>query len=90
MSVYAEVNHGRWIARCPKCSSAELARGARFECREQYGGCGHIDEIVYPSERAEIERALEGRLKHNRNWLPGEPPNLLHAENIEHAHEVRP
>jgi len=85
--LYAEINWGRWIVRCPVCMSAEevVYGEKKFRCRDEYGGCGHVETISYPSERAEIEDALSERAKQNRNWVPGESVAALHAENIEHG-----
>lgn len=80
--MFAELNHGRWIVRCPKCPNAELA-SERFRCSE----CGAAGRVVWPEDRTEIERLTLVRPTVNRNWSPGESVALLAAENLEH--EVR-
>lgn len=81
--MFAELNHGRWIVKCPECPSAERATTDRFHCTE----CGVSGRVVWPAERAEIERLTLVRPTENRNWTPGESTDLLVADNLEH--EVR-
>jgi len=94
--VYAEVNHGRWLVRCPYCLGAELvyppepgrrrAEKTFFcrSCKNQSNG-GRPLPVTWPEEMNEIENILAGRPNAaNRNWRPGESLALLHAENIEH------
>lgn len=92
-------NWGRWVADCPveHCGNAErfgkdprsgvvggLSRG-RFECQEEYGGCGSVCEAVWPEERQEIEHILAQRpVPANRNWFPGESLTELAVEGAIH------
>lgn len=79
------LNQGRWIVCCPDCNGAQLASQAdpRFLCNE----CGNIANgsawrpLIWPSNRAAIEAALDRRLIQNQNWVPGETIADLLAEN---------
>ena len=88
VTVPVEVNHGRWLTRCPWCNSANLASRAdrRFLCCE----CGNVGvggqwvRVVWPDPPTvqQIERVLLARPDpHTRNWLPGETVADLVAEN---------
>ena len=88
---YAEVNHGRWIARCPRpyCTNAmQVDRGqATFGC-VALDGCGWIGELVWPADPDAIEALLAMRpVPGTRNWLPGETLAQLLAENVVHRCE---
>lgn len=85
-----EVNHGRWIVRCPFCPSAQLAHDVerRFMCVE----CGNrtVDgawvKVVWPQTdvRGEIEGLLEVRpTPQARNWRAPETVDDLRDENAE-------
>ena len=73
----AEVNHGRWIVRCPDCSGAEIADAEDpvFMCltcfNEENGG--RFRPVRFPVDRSSIEAELKRR-KHEKhqNWSPGE------------------
>lgn len=79
-TVKARVNHGRWVADCPACPSAQLA-GETFVCAD----CGSGPfTVVWPRSAGKIEDALEVRPVANRNWNPGESLARLRAENREH------
>jgi hypothetical protein len=91
---YAEVNHGRWIAKCPfGCGGAEMVdfdRPSFFCC-----GCRNTPTfnrpviVVVPENREAIEAVLLKRPEHpNRNWRPGETLDDLIAENEAHAQEI--
>lgn len=86
--VYAEVNHSRWIARCPFCAGAMyVAPGLEFFCVDclMAGNDGHAMRVVFPAERARIEALLAARPQRaNRNWQPGESVEELEAENAAH------
>lgn len=98
----AYLNHGRWVAHCPRpgCSNAEQfgnvgmrdgspggLRGDSFECRGGvYGGCGYRCGVIWPAEIAAIERLVRDRPVVNRNWLPGEDLHDLIAENMSHGY----
>lgn len=84
--MFVELNHGRWVVDCPEdgCFNAELATTDRFVCSI----CGHRGRIVWPDNRAEIERLTLVRPVRNRNWFPGETVAGLAAENAEHGVRV--
>lgn len=71
-----QLNHGRWVAMCPDCNSAQYASQTdpRMLCVE----CGNVKlkgkwrPLAWPSNRAAIETAVQGRPPINQNWLPGE------------------
>lgn len=76
--VYAYANHGRWVADCP-CGGAELVvERAPLLC----GSCGTTRPVVWPDNVKELETVLARRPKLNQNWHPGEPVDLLKAENL--------
>lgn len=85
----AEINHGRWIARCPFCSGAELVDPAdlRFWCLscDMAGSKRHWLPVQMPTAAARLQ--VEGLLlkrpqQENRNWHPpGETLADLQAEN---------
>lgn len=86
--VEAEINHGRWIARCPFCAGAELVDLAdlRFWCLscDMTGGGGRWLPVKLPAQRAAIEAALCARPDAaNRNWRPGESLTRLRRENAD-------
>lgn len=73
--VYAFVNHGRWIGRCPYCSSA---RGVQPNVNYWCPDCGMVElggqeaPIVWPGV-ADVDLAddlLAVRPKGARNWDP--------------------
>ncbi len=89
--IAAFVSHGRWMAECPHCHSAQVASvtDKRFMCIE----CGNVAfehqwlEVRWPSEktRQQIEAALLVRPREeNRNWVPSEKVKDLKKENIDH------
>jgi len=88
-SVQAEINHGRWIARCA-CGGAEDVAPTEpvFYCLS----CGNADndgrvmKIEFPEDREAIEGVLLKRPDmENRNWQPGESVGDLDFENREHG-----
>lgn len=94
--VAAFVSAGRWVARCPRCPSAEQhgicadgstggLEGDRFTCREAYGGCGFRCGADWPGTVDQITALLAARPPAYRNWLPGETVLDLLAENIDHG-----
>lgn len=86
-AVPAVVNHGRWIVRCPFCTSAELAclSDPRFMCCE----CGNAENlgswcpVRFPEGIPAIEAALSARPLPLQNMEPGETLADLLAENDE-------
>lgn len=80
MVISAYINHGRIVANCPNCNSAEIVPpGAVFACRSP--GCGHIDALDFPADLATIEATLSRRPMVNRNWYPWETAADLAIEN---------
>lgn len=77
---------------CPFCAGAQVIEpGEPFCCVDcvMSGNEGYSMDVVYPEERAEIERILMLRPNPlNRNWLPHETIADLIAENLEHGIEV--
>lgn len=87
--VYAEANHGRWIAKCPRpdCTNAlALDPGqTAFACVAQ-DGCGQTADVVWPPDPDAIETLLMLRpVPGTRNWLPGETLEQLLEENAAHG-----
>jgi len=90
-NVRAEINHGRWIARCA-CGGAEDVSPAEpvFYCLScgNADNDGHVMTIEFPTAAAReaIEAALLKRLEmENRNWQPGESLDDLMGENKAHG-----
>ena len=87
-AVKAEINHGRWMARCI-CGGAEEVdwQDPVFYCLS----CGNMDyggsfiSAKFPADREIIETILLKRNMENRNWLPGETAKDLKAENEKHG-----
>ncbi len=84
----AEVNHSRWVVRCPWCGSAQIVDPSdpRFWCPE----CDNRDvggrwvRVRWPDEatRLEIEDELMRRPRdHQRNWQAYEVVEDLRQEN---------
>ncbi|MCX5584288.1 hypothetical protein [Streptomyces erythrochromogenes] len=66
VSIYARINHGRWVADCP-CGSAQVVTpdDARFACPE----CGYgWAQLTFPAQPAAAEAAVADRAPHERNW----------------------
>lgn len=76
VTVAAEVNHGRWIARCPFCSGAEVVTAAYpifwCDCCEMGEVDGQAARVVFPDALAEIEAELVRRPLPHRCYRPGE------------------
>ncbi len=83
--LFAEVNHGRWIVKCPWCNSAEFAfETGPFVCDNCHNVAsgGQAVEVKFPKEKDKIVMLLDKRpLVANQNWLPGETPDMLRSEN---------
>lgn len=83
--VLAEVNHGRWIARCPYCAGAMyVAPGLPFYCVDclMVANEGQAMTVVFPEEKERIEALLLARPNPaTRNWQPGETVAQLESEN---------
>lgn len=70
----ARVNHGRWIADCPRryCANAMRLepRQAMFHCGGE-GGCRMVADIEWPANADDIWQALlERPVPTTRNWYP--------------------
>ncbi|MFF5445499.1 hypothetical protein [Streptomyces sp. NPDC012888] len=66
VSVYARINHGRWIADCT-CGSAQVVTpdDPRFACPE----CGYgWVRVTFPANPAQAEDAVADLPPHRRNW----------------------
>ena len=59
-----------------------------LETQQQAIEAGECWEVVYPPERAEIERILRPREIKYMNWMPGESLDDLRAENATHEVSV--
>lgn len=77
-SPIAEVraNHGRWIIRCPFCSSAQIASSSdhRFFCVDCLNATvgGSFVRTKWPTNKKAIERKLLTKPdKTQRNWIAG-------------------
>ena len=72
-TLYAFVNHGRWMVKCPYCPSAQVAfeLDRRFLCAD----CGNANNngkyinVTWPNDnqREQIEKLLMKRKLANRN-----------------------
>ncbi|XTZ17041.1 hypothetical protein ACQSSU_06590 [Micromonospora echinospora] len=67
----AYVNHGRWIADCPRlhCGNAEklTPRQTTLHC----SNCLLLSEVAWPPDPDRIWAALEARpVPQTRNWAP--------------------
>lgn len=66
----AYLNHGRWIADCPRdCGSAMVlqARQTAYHCPE----CGHLCSVEWPPNVDDISDVmLERPIPKTRNWFP--------------------
>ncbi|KAF2774704.1 hypothetical protein [Streptomyces sp. OM5714] len=70
----ARVNHGRWIADCPRryCANAvKLTPGqATFHCAGE-GGCQQVAHVEWPADPDGIwQSLLERPVPSTRNWYP--------------------
>lgn len=70
----ARVNHGRWIADCPRryCANAVRLqpRQSTFHCAGE-GGCQMVAPVDWPTDADEIWGALlERPVPGTRNWYP--------------------
>jgi hypothetical protein len=84
ITVNAEVNHGRLIAKCPFCPGAELVdrNDKRFFCLSCFNKKvnGKWLPIIIPENLDEIETILNLREEQNQNWIPGETAEMLKSE----------
>ena len=75
-TVHARLEHGRWIAECPACPSAQFVdpADARFFCVEPNCGNGGANAwftVIWPDERERlaVERAALRLPVDERNWV---------------------
>lgn len=66
-TVYPQINHGRWVADCPECSSAQIVTPAdpRMFCVECLAGWFRL---TFPADPAAAEQAVAGLPLRERNW----------------------
>ena len=81
----AEVNHGRWIVRCPFCAGAEAADPdyPRFYCLTCFNEPikNRFLPVQWPVDRDGIEAELVRRSREgNQSWLPHETLSDLARE----------
>ncbi len=88
-TLYAYVNAGRWIVRCPDCGSCEYVwpDSLIFLCSNCFNvtSNGQWRPVTIPKEKEKIDNLLAWRPIFNRNWEPGETLKQLKAENLEHG-----
>ena len=82
--IEARVNNGRWLFDCD-CGSG-VAADPDFAAAYCFG-CGAIHTVVvFPDDRADVERVLLERPKTaTRNWEPPETVATLETENRRHG-----
>lgn len=94
---YAYVNHGRWVANCPRrhCANAEALapKQATFHC----SNCKLLAEVAWPTDPDAITEALVCRpVPQTRNWAPaghrqavaaGAPDGQSVADLVAETHE---
>lgn len=69
--------------RLPGAFNSVADTALRTEARQAAIGAGEAYEVIFPAEKAEIERVLRVRPRAARNWWTGVPLSDLIAENIE-------
>jgi hypothetical protein len=84
----AYVNHGRWIAECPRNCGGALSltpRQTSYHCDE----CKWIGGVEWPDNADEIMEALEQRVvPRTRNWFPRDH-DLAIRSNAPHGQTVK-
>jgi hypothetical protein len=87
--VKAWVNHSNWVGSCPFCAGEIVVEpGEPYFCPDcaMQGNSFMACALVWPEDRAEIERLLLLRNDPNtRNWLTTETVDDLARENAEHG-----
>ncbi|KAA6211779.1 hypothetical protein [Streptomyces filamentosus] len=70
--VYAQINHGRWVASCA-CGSAQIVSPAdpRMWCVECSTGWW---QVAFPPDPAAVEASLDGLLPAEQNWWAAADP----------------
>jgi hypothetical protein len=91
--VKAEINHGRWIVRCPFCNGAEMADKTDrcFFCLSclNKNASGKWLPVVFPDNIVEIEGVLLVRKVDNQNWRHEEKLSDLIKENKKYLKEIK-
>lgn len=94
-TITAEVNHGRWICRCPTCAGALIvtAQVPYFLCTDcaniSNGGKWYRVRFPAATQKTNIEKILMARpaahwrLAGTRNWLSSQTLAELRRENLE-------
>jgi hypothetical protein len=67
VTVYPQINHGRWVADCPECSSAQIVTPTdpRMFCVECLSGWF---QLTFPTDAAAAERSVNDLPVRERNW----------------------
>lgn len=67
VTVYAQINHGRWVADCPECGSAQIVSPAdpRMFCVECLTGWFRI---TFPPDAVAAEHAVVDLPVREQNW----------------------
>ena len=90
LSVWVEINYGRYIVNCPFCANAEFEWEDHLffcsECNNKEVG-GQLVTVLIPPQKKAIEVLLEKRPVENQNWKYPETVNDLAKENKEHGVE---
>ena len=65
--LYAQINHGRWIACCPECNSGQVVTpdDPRMFCVECLSGWFRV---VFPADTAAAEQSIEQQPVRDQNW----------------------
>ena len=88
ISVWGEVNHGRWIVNCPFCDNAEFEWEDHFffcsECNNKQIN-GQLVTVLIPPYKKAIEVLLEKRPIKNQNWQYPETIADLAKENKDYG-----
>lgn len=88
--LYAQVAHSYWAVQCECREVLDIDFGEDYFCPNclNLAHEGKARRVIFPtlSMRADIEKVLSFRPNpDNRNWLPGETPEMLKQENIAHG-----
>lgn len=82
--LFMEVNHNRWTAVCPECSSGVTT--GRLWKESRCFGCGAIFvDTQWPVDMPAIEAILLKRPPNARHWKPGETIGSLVVDNVLHG-----
>ncbi|GAA1283687.1 hypothetical protein [Streptomyces javensis] len=94
-ALFAQINHGRWIAVCDQCNSAQLVspEDPRFYCVECLTPAWR--RVRFPDDPAAVERELLGLPVRERNWWNPDDdawnrPNPQQADQTDAARDELP